>query len=184
MSFEAGASAVFGLSPLSWPMPLSGILAALVDLDHIELQPLRTPLAHSVAGAALWVYSAGAVAAFASPEALPGTVLSAGCAFISHLALDALTPEGIFLWPYGRRPAEWLRPLPDSAVFWHGGHAFVAQNEGEWQGLLDGESAWPAWRRLRLGRALPARLRPGGATAEVLMSSLGLAGVLLAIMAG
>jgi len=184
MAFESGASALLGLPALSWPMPLSGILAALVDLDHIELPPLRTPLGHSVAGAALWVYSAGAVAALASPEVLPGTVLAATCAFTSHLALDALTPEGIFLWPFGRRPGDWLRPLPEAELFCFRGRTYLTSNEGGWQRLLDGEMAWPAWRRLRLGRSLPARLRPGGAAAEVFMSSLGLAGVLVAVMAG
>ncbi len=184
MALGSAVSSLLGLPALSWTMPFSGIIAVLIDIDHIGLPPHRTPLGHSAAAAPFWIYVAAASAQAMAPSLTGGALLAACCAFLSHLGMDSLTRAGIYLVPFGRRPADWLRPLPASELIGHAGRFYLAGDEGRWQAVLDGDAAFPAWRRLRTGWVVPERLRTFGRAYDAALSTAGLLGVLIAVMAG
>lgn len=181
MAFEAGLGATLGLPPISGATVLSGILSVLLDLDHVELPPHRTPAGHSLPSAALGTYLAAAISmSFFAGSAAPA-VLAAFSAFSTHLSLDAMTEGGVFLWPRGLDMREWFRPLPEEVLILFGKRFFLASDEKVHQALSDGRLAWPGWRRARM--AVPAWPRIGKPMGDVLISSLGLAGLLAAVAA-
>jgi hypothetical protein len=178
MAFEAGLGAAFGLPAISQATVLSGILAVLVDIDHVELPPHRTPAGHSLPAAAFWVYISVAAAALLFPAWTASAALASISAFSTHLALDHLTKEGIFLWPAGLSVREWFHPLPRQLLLDHGGRYFLSSDEKDHQALADGKLAWPGWRRGHLELpALPVLERLPG---DVVISSLGLLGLVVA----
>lgn len=181
MAFEAGLGAMLGLPAISWAMFMSGIMAFLIDLDHVELPPHRTPVGHSIPSAIFWTYLAAALAALSSPGAMGGVMVASFCAFFTHLALDSLTGGGIFLWPRCLDILRWPQPVDEACLVRLDGRAFLASDEKDHQALLDGKLAWPAWARLVL--TVPPGLRLGGLSTDMLLSACGLAGVLLAVMA-
>jgi hypothetical protein len=181
MAFEAGLGAVLGLPALSWAMFMSGIMAVLMDLDHVELPPHRTPVCHSMTAAIFWTYVAGALAVISSPAAAAPAICASFCAFVTHLTLDLLTRGGIFLWPRCGDILRWSQPVDEACLVRLEGHAFLASDEKDHQAMLDGELAWPAWARASL--AIPPRLRIGGLAPDMLLSAGGLVGVLLAVIA-
>jgi len=181
MAFEAGLGAILGFPALSWAMFMSGIMAVLMDLDHVDLPPHRTPVCHSIPSAIFWTYVAAALAALSFPGALAPAILASSCAFFTHLVLDSLTKGGIFLWPRNREVLKWPQPVDEGCLVRFDGRCFLASDEKDHQALLDGKLAWPAWARMVL--TVPNWLRIGGASADMLLSAGGLVGVLLAVMA-
>jgi len=172
MALEAGLGAVLGLPAISQATILSGILAVMVDLDHVELPPHRTPVGHSLPSSVFWTCLSMTAAMALIPGEVAAAALASACAFASHLSLDAMTEDGIFLWPRGLTVREWLQPLPESRLISYGGRCFLASNEGDHQELADGRLAWPGWRKWRA--ALPAVLHLEAPTGDVVVSSLGL----------
>ena len=178
MAFEVGLGAAFGLPAISQATVLSGIVAVLVDIDHLELPPHRTPAGHSLPAAAFWVYISAAAAALFLPAWTATAALASISAFCTHLALDALTKEGIFLWPACLSVQEWFQPLPRELLLDRGGRYFLSSDEKDHQALADGILAWPGWRRVHVTiRAVPFLERLPG---DVVISSLGLLGLVAA----
>lgn len=170
MAFEAGLGAALGIPAISQATILSGILAVMVDLDHVELPPHRTPAGHSLPSSVLWTYLSVAAAMAFFPDETAAVALASACAFATHLSLDAMTEDGIFLWPRSLTVREWLQPVPESALIICGGQSFLASDEGDHQALADGRLAWPGWIRGRV--ALPAVLHIETPTGDVVVSSL------------
>jgi hypothetical protein len=179
MAFEAGLGTAFGLPAISQATILSGIMAAMVDIDHVELPPHRTPAGHSLPSAAFWVYLSVAVANVFFPAWTAATAVASVCAFATHLSLDAFTGGGIYLWPGGHAVREWFQPVPDALLICCGGRYFLASDENDHQALADGRLAWPGWRRGRaaLPAVSPLQKLPG----DIVVSSLGLAGLVAAV---
>jgi hypothetical protein len=181
MSFQAGLGAVLGLPPISEATVLSGILSTLLDLDHVELPPHRTPAGHSIPSAAIVTFGAAVISMSLLPGLWAFAVIALFSAFWTHLWLDAMTEGGIFLWPQGLDPKEWLQALPDEVLVRFDGRYFLASDERDHQALEDGSLAWPLWRRARL--APPAWLHMGKPMGDVLICSLSLIGLLAAVAA-
>jgi len=151
---------------------LSGVLSALLELDRTPHQPTRTPLGHSLPAAAAWSFLLCALAAGLSPDSLQGAALASISAFSSHLALDALTAEGVFLWPEGIALEDWLQPYPPGALIEHRGrHYLILDGSG---GL--GAEPWSGWRRLSL-----TRVRDGSFALNAPISAAGLVAIVLAV---
>jgi hypothetical protein len=179
MAFEAGMGAALGLPAISQATILSGILAVVMDADHVGLPPHRTPAGHSLPSAAFWVYLSVATAGAFFPAWKAAAALSSVCAFATHLSLDACTGGGIFLWPRGLRPREWLQPVPDMLLLSCGGRSFLASDEKDHQALADGRLAWPGWRMWRAVIPAPPPLRK--LSGDIVVSSLGLLGLVAAV---
>lgn len=178
MALETGLGAALGLGAISETTVLAGILAVLVDMDHVELPPFRTPAGHSLPAAAFWTYLAAAAAMLLFPSWTVTAAVAAFCAFASHLSLDSLTGGGIFLWPADIASSEWLRPLPAGSLLQHDGARYLSADEKDHQALSDGRLAWPGWRRWRA--PLPASISSAGLPIDAVVSSLGLGGLVAA----
>jgi hypothetical protein len=106
-AIQAALGALFGFPLLSAGVFVAALAAALVDLDCVCIRGKSepTPLGHSVAFAALCVYSislclyalhcAGTIGRAAWLEGS----LSVAAGIFSHLALDAVTTQGIYTFP-------------------------------------------------------------------------------------
>jgi hypothetical protein len=182
MAFEAGLGALAGIPAISQATILSGILAVMVDVDHVELPPHRTPAGHSLPSAAFWVYVSAATAYACFPEWTAVAALASACAFATHLSLDAFTGGGIFLWPRSLSVREWFQPVPDMLLMSCGGRCFLASDELDHQALADGRLAWPGWRMCRA--ALPAILLRLKLPCDAMISSLGLLCLVAAVAWG
>jgi hypothetical protein len=170
--------ALFGLPLLAWPVFVSGILAALVDLDTTGGGHGRTPFGHSVPAAMLWGCLACACAAAVSPGCATGMAIAAAVAFGSHLSLDALTGGGIFLWPRNWEMQDWLSPFPPGRILRLDGQEFLALDEDQNERAL----AWEGWRSLTAG-GLPGRApKDRSARLNIALAAASLAGVLAAVV--
>jgi len=172
MALEAGLGAASGLPAISDATILAGIMAVLVDLDHVELPPHRTPAGHSLPTAGFWIYLSVATALLLFPALAAAAALASVSAFVSHLGLDCLTRGGIFLWPARGSPREWLQPLPEGLLLYHGGGRYLWADEKDHQALSDGELAWPGWKMWRA--KLPPAAIPGKLPGDAVVSSVGL----------
>ncbi len=116
----AAVNAVFGLPILGLNIFIAGILAMLINLDRIGgASGKRSPIGHSVASAAAFVYLAYCAMHVAQmfglmgPETAGAILLAVVCGYSSHLALDAVSGEGIYLLPTSRKSSKcwnnWLR---------------------------------------------------------------------------
>lgn len=142
----------------------------LIELDRTPLPPTRTPLGHSIPAAATWSLVICAVASAISPGSIREAAIASLSAFSSHLAADAFTAEGIFLWPRGLAPASWLAPYPPGSVLVHGGRRFLMPaGPGELP-------PWCGWRTLSL-----SRLGDGSPVLNAALSASGLAAMAVAV---
>ena len=168
---------------LGWPSFAAGIVSALVDLDGTNLPPGRTPLLHSPLAAGLWGLSGCAFVFALFPGHLTGTALALTVGFGAHLATDAFTAGGIFLWPRTRAPSDWLWPYrPESLVQLDDRLFLVPSGDGAVP------RPWSGWRSLALrpgwsyrgnrSRAIE-RSRPH---AGLFLSAASLAALLLAVI--
>jgi hypothetical protein len=112
-------------------MTFAGAMSAmLVNIDRCELpQGRRTPLGHSVAALALWSYIASmvlvalALCGFIAYSKVVPLAFALAIGYSTHLFLDALSDEGIYVFPNRRFPA--LEALPEgSGRQWAGWSAF------------------------------------------------------------
>jgi len=146
-----------GCPLLGWPAFASGAAAVLVDIDGTRLPPGRTPISHSVAAAPAWTVAGWAAAACLAPAAAPGIALAVAVAFATHLALDSLTPGGIFLWPRRDTGASRLLPFPPERLLVFEGQQFLvpvgASDAGDPEGALP--AAWGGWRSWGISRKPP-----------------------------
>jgi hypothetical protein len=119
-----GASAALALVLACFPAyaqaaAFAGAMAALlVNLDRCELpQGRRTPIGHSVFALALWTYAASMALAAMSwagmvePDAASPLACGFAVGYASHLLLDAISGEGIYIMPNRLFPA--LEALPE-----------------------------------------------------------------------
>jgi len=112
-------------------MAFAGAMSAmLVNIDRCELpQGRRTPFGHSVAALALWSYVMSMVLVGLSTfdviersKVVP-LVLGIALGYATHLFLDSLSDEGIYLLPNREYPA--LEALPEGCKSqWNGWGAF------------------------------------------------------------
>ncbi|MEM2977091.1 MAG: hypothetical protein QXW06_05500 [Thermoplasmata archaeon] len=141
----------------------------LIELDRTPLPPTRTPLGHSIPAAATWSLVICTVASAISPGSIREAAIASLSAFSSHLAADAFTAEGIFLWPRALSPESWLAPYPPESVLEHGGRRFLMPTAA---GALP--TPWCGWRALSLSRlgdrspALNAALSASGLAATAI----------------
>ncbi len=172
------AGALCGMPLLAWPLFVSGILAALVDLDTTAVGHGRTPFGHSVPAALLWSYAACAAAAVAAPQYLNGVALASAVAFGSHLSLDGLTGGGVFLWPRSKSPGDWLVAFPAGRIFRLEEQEFLALDEGQTVNAL----AWKGWRMAAAGRLAARAAKDRSARLNIALAAAGLAGILAAVI--
>jgi len=93
--------------------------------------------------AAIWCLLGCASVQAIAPKYLAGAALAFVLGFGSHLAIDAFTERGIFLWPRALSPTEWLMPYRPEDLVELDGQLFVVPS-------VDGAVArpWGGWRFL------------------------------------
>jgi len=157
-------------------------MAVLVDLDYSGPPPGRTPFGHSVPAAIFWCGLACALAAILAPAWLAGTALAAATAFATHLALDAFTAGGVFLWP--RSCGEHAKPAPfGGRSFFLDGAEYALPPDGR-EGLpAVAAGAWPSWHAAPASRP-KFDLEDRDARLNLAVTAAGLAGSLAVIILG
>ena len=114
---------------------------------------------------------------------LAGGALALAIGFGSHLAIDAFTGDGIFLWPRTLAPSDWLMPYRPESLVQLDEELFVVPS-------ADGQipKPWSGWRSLALrpggsGRGSRNRaIERLGPHADQLLSAAGLAALLAAVI--
>ncbi|MGQ9582077.1 MAG: hypothetical protein ACUVV6_01000 [Thermoplasmatota archaeon] len=168
MAACALAGSLSGPSPVFPAVLAAGALSALIELDRTPQPPYRTPLGHSAPAALLWSLAVLSAAFLSAPELAPPAAIACASAFVSHLALDSLTADGVFLWPRDPRLATWALARDPSRVAELDGDSFFIGGSGE--------GPWAGWRRFSL-----AALDDGSPLLNTATSAAGLVIVLTAI---
>jgi hypothetical protein len=158
MALHGLISITVGWKIPSVSMMVAGLVAILVDLDRLAIPPGRTPITHSAILVPFWPAMALCIAHSCG---LPITCsfefsTAIAIAFTSHVILDIMDRNGIFLFPNTMRLRKVMSPLPRGARYRHTGKFnyvmevdLVLLNR-----FHSGELSWPYWRRYR-GRPLP-----------------------------
>jgi len=110
---------LFGLPAISFGIFMAGVISMIMEQDFDELSPTRrTPITHSIFFGIIWIvifssipWISASVNMISNRIALELT-LAIMAAFSTHLAIDAFTKEGIYLFPKGAHVMKWIRGLP------------------------------------------------------------------------
>jgi hypothetical protein len=178
MAFEGCLGRACGWPTLSWGMFAAGIIAVLVDLDDCGLRPNRTPLGHSLLSAIFAGYIITAATAIASPSGAAEMALAVSVAFGSHLALDACTKGGIFMFPRSWHFPEWLEMLPAKPLRL-GGAEYVIVDEKGFVELQEGSLSWKGWRRAAFSKTH----EDGSGKLNAVLCVAGLTGLVVLVIA-
>ncbi len=147
MAIQGIIGAICGYPLISAGVFAAGIFAMMPDLDRGELSPGgNTPMGHSIIFGGVWAVIGGIVLTLLG---VPEFGLAFATGYASHLFLDALTTEGIYLFPTRLGGLKGiLTPLPHGA-----------------------DRVWPAWTRLSIPATL-VRFKSDGDPIANLVTSL------------
>ncbi|MEW5761191.1 MAG: metal-dependent hydrolase [Candidatus Thermoplasmatota archaeon] len=146
--FQAFLGKLFGYNFISNGIFIAGLIAMLIDIDHIDLPPYRTPYTHSVLFSFVWIYAIWFIALILNFQVFEMT-LSAISAFFTHLVIDANTKGGIYIYPHTKDYRQWFVPLPmtnEIEKLRFGVYA-VKLNWLKIGAIREGDMAWKFWRR-------------------------------------
>lgn len=117
MAAAAVLNLLLGLSPIAFGIFMAGVISMLVEQDYDELSPnRRTPITHSLFFGFIWIIILSTIfqvsAAFITRGTAQELTIAVIAAFVTHLAIDAFTREGIYTIPRGSDIKRWIRGLP------------------------------------------------------------------------
>ena len=134
-AFQCALGALFHFPFISIGIFLAGLLSIIIDLDVELPYSIKTPFAHSVLFAIIWIYVGVIVLSLLNYtslitfDCLIENSLALVSAYSTHLLIDAFT-EGIYTFPRDLRIKDWLHPLPKgSSIAWENWGRFKFRTE-------------------------------------------------------
>lgn len=139
----------FGFPLLSHGIFVSGIISMLIDMDHLEIPPHRTPITHSIIFAPFWIYIIWMFSYIIMPSVSLEILLSGVSAFTTHMLMDAFTKGGIYTYPRVWKIREIFEPLAlgKDVESLSSGKYILRINYLRHAAVMSGDAGWKAWNR-------------------------------------
>ena len=121
MAVQGLVGLLFGLPLISHGVFLAGIVAMAIDMDmfHVKSRK-RSVYSHSLLFCCIWAYVCWMIAflveawGYSSSIVTLEVTLAVSVGLFSHLSIDLLTREGVYLYPVTSGPKDWLDAHPTS----------------------------------------------------------------------
>lgn len=149
MAVQGVVGLLFGLPMISHSVFLAGIVAMAIDMDAFQLKSRkRSVYSHSILFSLVWIYLCWMLAlvvelwGLSAPSITLEVTLGVSVGLISHLSIDMLTSEGVYLFPVTPRPGEWFVAHPwSSRRAWGAWRVFPSRCWREVKGRAEGDGA-------------------------------------------